>query len=70
MLRVISDAFSLPYNKFGRYCCSQQGIVLLTGDKNQIENTASGSLVNAIIKKNAIDKKKRSDACRINHYKG
>ena len=50
-LRVVSDAFALPENKYGRYCCSQQGLVLLTGEKNVIEKTHSGALVNADIKK-------------------
>jgi SAM-dependent methyltransferase len=49
-LRVISDAFPLPPNRFGRYCCSHQGLVLLAGAKTAIEQTASGVLINAIIK--------------------
>jgi hypothetical protein len=56
-LRVISDAFPLPPNRFGRYCCSQRGLVLLTGEKAAIEKTASGSLVNAVIKKDQKDPK-------------
>jgi len=43
--RVISDAFPLPYNRFGRYACCERGLVLVTGEKDRIENTASGSLV-------------------------
>jgi hypothetical protein len=49
-LRVISDAFPLPPNRFGRYCCSRQGLILLAGAKTAIEQTASGALVNAIVK--------------------
>ena len=49
-LRVISDAFPLPPNRFGRYGCSQQGMILLAGEKNAIEKTASGALVNVIFK--------------------
>jgi len=49
-LRVISDAFFLPPNRAGRYCCSRQGLILLAGERNAIENTASGTLVNAVIK--------------------
>jgi len=45
-MRVISDAFPLPDNRYGRYGCSAQGLILLTGEKRQIENTVSGSLVN------------------------
>jgi hypothetical protein len=43
--RVISDAFPLPNNRFGRYCCSEKGLVLLTGEKSGIEKISSGSLV-------------------------
>jgi len=49
-LRVISDAFPLPPNRFGRYCCSRQGLILLAGWKKTIEDTASGALINAVIK--------------------
>jgi SAM-dependent methyltransferase len=48
-LRVISDAFPLPPNRFGRYCCSHEGLVLLAGAKKVIEDTPSGVLVNAVI---------------------
>jgi len=44
-LRVISDAFPLPQNRFGRYGCSSAGIVLLEGEKKRIEKIHSGSLV-------------------------
>jgi len=49
-LRVISDAFPLPPNRFGRYCCSHQGLILLAGAKKVIEDTASGALITAVIK--------------------
>jgi ribosomal protein RSM22 (predicted rRNA methylase) len=49
-LRIISDPFPLPYNRFGRYCCSAKGLALLTGDKTAIEKNTCGSLVNAVIK--------------------
>ena len=49
-LRVVSDAFSLPHGRRGRYCCSDQGLVLLTGERNRIEQAGSGALVNAVIK--------------------
>jgi hypothetical protein len=48
-MRVISDAFFLPPRRLGRYCCSPQGMVLLAGENNVIEKTASGALVNALI---------------------
>ncbi|WP_461248452.1 small ribosomal subunit Rsm22 family protein, partial [Treponema sp. R6D11] len=44
-VRVISDAFPLPSNKYGRYGCSSEGLVLLTGDKISVEKAASGELV-------------------------
>jgi ribosomal protein RSM22 (predicted rRNA methylase) len=43
--RIISDAFPLPYDRFGRYACSERGLVLVTGEKDRIENAASGSIV-------------------------
>jgi len=43
-VRVISDAFSLPGNKYGRYGCCSDGLVLLTGDKISVEKIASGEL--------------------------
>jgi len=49
-LRIISDAFPLPNNRFGRYCCSDEGLSLLAGKKNIIEKNTCGSLVNAVIK--------------------
>jgi hypothetical protein len=36
-ISIISDAFPLPDNRFGRYGCSASGLVLLTGEKKQIE---------------------------------
>jgi hypothetical protein len=46
-LRIISDAFFLPPRRLGRYCCSQNGMVLLAGTNSAIEKAASGALVNA-----------------------
>jgi len=46
-LRVISDAFSLPRNCCGRYCCSSAGLVLLTGERRCMEETPPGTLVEA-----------------------
>jgi hypothetical protein len=51
-LRVISDAFPLPALSerdalFGRYCCSEQGMVLLTGKKAVIEKAEPGVLLGA-----------------------
>jgi len=47
--RIISDAFPLPNNRFGRYCCSDKGLSLLVDEKNIIEKNNCGSLVNAVI---------------------
>jgi hypothetical protein len=44
-VRIISDAFSLPDNKSGRYGCCSDGLVLITGNKNRIEKIVSGELI-------------------------
>jgi hypothetical protein len=44
-LRVISDTFPLPQNRFGRYGCCSQGLVLLAGERKLIERIPCGSLV-------------------------
>ena len=56
-VRVISDPFPLPHNRYGRYSCSGQGLVLLAGEKSAVEKTPSGTLVNVIIKKDKTDPK-------------
>jgi ribosomal protein RSM22 (predicted rRNA methylase) len=43
--RIISDAFSLPNNWFGRYGCSERGLILVKGERNRIEDAISGSIV-------------------------
>jgi ribosomal protein RSM22 (predicted rRNA methylase) len=43
--RVISDPFPLPYDRYGRYACCEQGLVLITGERERIENAVSGSTV-------------------------
>jgi len=43
--RVISDAFALPYNRFGRYACCERGLVLITGERDRIEDAVSGTIV-------------------------
>ena len=47
-MRVISDAFPLPDNRYGRYCCSSSGLVLLAGDKRRVERTVPLSLVTPV----------------------
>ena len=44
-IRVLSDAFPLPGNRFGRYGCSAKGLVLLTGDMKRIEKTSPLTLI-------------------------
>jgi ribosomal protein RSM22 (predicted rRNA methylase) len=57
-VRVISDAFPLPDNYFGRYGCSALGLVLLSGEGNYIENITSGSFITVnITAKGQRDKK-------------
>ncbi|MCL2599557.1 MAG: rRNA methyltransferase [Treponema sp.] len=56
-LRIISDAFPLPHQRLGRYGCSQQGLVLLSGNESDIGKAGSGTLVNAVFKKGEKDPK-------------
>ena len=56
-LRVVSDAFALPGRRFGRYCCSERGLALLAGEKDEIEKTASGALASAVFKRGGRDAK-------------
>ena len=63
-LRILSDPFLLPsltaasgqalttcggQARYGRYCCSQYGLVLLTGEKKSIEKKHSGIVVEAVL---------------------
>jgi hypothetical protein len=57
LVRVISDAFPLPANRYGRYCCSRHGLVLLAGERNVIEKAASGELINAVLEEGRRDSK-------------
>ena len=56
-VRVISDAFALPENKFGRYGCCERGLVLVTGDRSRIDDIKSLSLTNAVPFENERDTK-------------
>ncbi|MDR1836132.1 MAG: rRNA methyltransferase [Treponema sp.] len=56
-VRVISDAFPLPHNRFGRYGCCAQGFVLLAGSKEHIEKMNSGNLVTPVLTTNERDAK-------------
>ena len=56
-LRVISDAFPLPNNRCGRYCCSPLGLILLADEKNAIEKISNGSIITNVIIKRLKDTK-------------
>jgi hypothetical protein len=56
-VRIISDAFSLPQNRLGRYGCSANGLTLLTGDRFSIDKAVSGALINAGFDSGQRDKK-------------
>jgi len=56
-LRVISDAFPLPNNRYGRYCCSPLGLILLADERSAIDNISNGSIINNVIIKRLKDAK-------------
>jgi hypothetical protein len=43
-VRIVSDAFPLPGGNFGRYGCSERGLVLVRGKKPKIDALVSGTL--------------------------
>ena len=51
-VRIISDAFPLPERKYGRYGCSEQGLILAVGRKAAVEACASGSLIKMAVNPN------------------
>ena len=67
-IRVISDAFSLPNSRFGRYGCSAQGLVLLAGTKSQTDKIPSGSLITHAINANG-QRDQKSGALIIDYQK-
>jgi len=64
-LRIISDAFPLPYGSFGRYCCSGRGLVLLADKKNVMDNLPCGSLIDGAVLKNERDTKSGALIARL-----
>ena len=62
-IRIISDAFPLPDNLFGRYGCSAQGLVLLTGSKNRIDKLTSLGCLAASMYAITGEYDKKSGAC-------
>ncbi|MCL2139240.1 MAG: rRNA methyltransferase [Treponema sp.] len=55
--RIISDLFPLPNGYFGRYGCSEHGLIMLTGTKNAITAIPSGALAGVISVKGKTDAK-------------
>ena len=47
--RVISDAFPVRDRQWGRYCCSERGLILLRGEPQIIEAAPPGTLVSAVL---------------------
>jgi len=47
-VRIISDAFPLPENRFGRYGCCERGLILVTGDRSRMDEIGSFSITTAI----------------------
>jgi hypothetical protein len=44
-VRIISDAFALPPHNWGRYGCSERGLVLAAGNRENVERAISGTLL-------------------------
>jgi len=55
-VRIISDAFSVQ-DGWGRYGCSERGLVLVSGSRKSLESSASGSLEKLPIMKGLKDEK-------------
>jgi len=51
-IRIVSDAFALPRNRFGRYGCCALGLVLLAGEKKRVEEIDSSHLVTPVFAAN------------------
>ena len=47
-VRIISDAFPLPENRFGRYGCCERGLVLVTGGRSRMDKISSFSVTTAV----------------------
>ena len=56
-VRIISDAFPLRDNRFGRYGCSSEGLVLLAGEKSHAVKLVCGDLINFVLNSNMRDAK-------------
>ncbi|GHT65889.1 hypothetical protein FACS1894110_08640 [Spirochaetia bacterium] len=49
-VRIISDAFPVPPDRYGRYGCSGKGLILAAGNQQTVERLQSGALINLTIK--------------------
>jgi hypothetical protein len=57
-IRIISDAFPVPPGRYGRYGCSNKGLILVTGSRQSVEKLSSGALVSLALKgKEKLDSK-------------
>jgi hypothetical protein len=48
--RILSDAFPLPQNRYGRYGCSERGLVLVSGEKTIVDRSVSGTLCPVVLR--------------------
>jgi len=64
-VRVVSDAFPLPNQRLGRYCCSGKGLALLAGERHEIENARSGALADAVFARGGTDRKSGLPICHL-----
>jgi hypothetical protein len=59
--RVLSDPFQLPENRYGRYGCSDKGLILIIGEKNRIEELKSHNFVKNVYRNDTETKKREYD---------
>ena len=56
-IRIISDCFPVGEKSWGRYGCSEPGLVLVTGNRKNLENMPHGTLAEFPLLKGEIDAK-------------
>jgi len=59
--RVLSDPFQLPENRYGRYGCSDKGLILIIGEKNRIEDLTTHSFVKNVYRNDTETKTREYD---------
>jgi hypothetical protein len=63
-IRIISDCFPLSTNKtWGRYGCSERGLVLVTGSRQTLESSPPGTLEDLALEDGMIDDKSGAYLC-------